>query len=79
MGATPGMWGTVRMQMAFYGVFLFLDMKPVLKPEVLVAKAAEKFDEYGNLKDQMAKDLIKQKLQNLKNLVLQLQPSEPLK
>ena len=79
MGATPGMWGTIRMQMAFYGVFLFLDMKPVLKPEVLVAKAAEKFDEHGNLKDQMAKDLIKQKLQNLKNLVLQLQPSEPLK
>ena len=79
MGATPGMWGTIRMQMAFYGVFLFLDMKPVLKPEVLVAKAAEKFDEHGNLKDQMTKDIIKQKLQNLKNLVLQLQPAEPLK
>jgi chromate reductase len=79
MGATTGMWGTIRMQMAFYGVFLFLDMKPVLKPEVLVAKAQEKFDEHGNLKDEMAKDLIKQKLQNLNNLVLQLQPSEPLK
>lgn len=79
MGATPGMWGTIRMQMAFYGVFLFLDMKPVLKPEVLVARASEKFDEHGNLKDEMAKDLIKQKFQNLKNLVLQLQPSGPLK
>lgn len=79
MGATPGMWGTIRMQMAFYGVFLFLDMKPVLKPEVLVAKAAEKFDEHGNLKDEMAKNFINQKLQNLKNLVLQSQPPEPLK
>src|SRR4051794_19613401 len=55
MGATTGMWGTIRMQMAFYGIFLFLDMKPVLKPEVLVAKAQEKFDEQGNLKDEMAK------------------------
>jgi len=41
MGATTGMWGTIRMQMAFHGVFLYLDMKPVLKPEVLVAKAPE--------------------------------------
>jgi chromate reductase len=65
--------------MAFYGVFLFLDMKPVLKPEVLLAKASEKFDEEGNLKDEMAKDLIKQKLQNLKDLVVQLLPREPLK
>jgi chromate reductase len=79
MGATTGMWGTVRMQMAFYGVFLFLDMKPVLKPEVLIAKAPEKFDEHGNLKDEMANDLIRRKLKNLKELVEQLRPSEPLK
>jgi len=37
IGATPGLWGTTRMQLAFHNVFLFLDMKPVYKPEVLVA------------------------------------------
>ena len=57
MGATPGMWGTIRMQMAFYGVFLFLNMKPVLKPEVLMAKASEKFDANGNLTDNIAEIL----------------------
>ncbi len=79
MGATPGPWGTIRMQTAFYGVFLFLDMKPVLKPEVLVAKASQKFDANGNLTDDTAKDLIKKKLQGLKDLILQLRPQEPLK
>jgi chromate reductase len=76
MGATPGMWGTIRMQMAFYGVFLFLDMKPVLKPEILVANASTKFDQQGNLTDEKAKELIKQKLETLKSLVLQLHANE---
>src|SRR6266481_737947 len=62
IGASPGMWGTVRMQMAFYGVFLFLDMKPVYKPEVLVAQADKKFDKEGKLTDDTAKDLIRKKL-----------------
>jgi chromate reductase len=79
MGATQGMWGTVRMQMAFYGVFLYLDMKPVLKPEVLVAKAAEKFDVNGNLTDETARDPIKKKLKGLKDIILQLRSPEPLK
>src|SRR5258706_2049700 len=57
MGATPGMWGTVRMQTAFLPVFVFLNMKPVLKPEILIAKASEKFDANGNLKDEKAKEL----------------------
>lgn len=71
MGATPGMWGTVRMQLAFQSVFIFLDMKPVLKPEVLVASASKKFDEQGRLTDEKAKDLIKGKLTALKELILQ--------
>ncbi len=70
MGATPGMWGTVRMQTAFLPVFTFLNMKPVLKPEVLVAQAKKKFDAKGKLTDDKAKDLIKQKLEALKELIL---------
>ena len=71
MGATPGMWGTIRMQAAFHSVFQFLDMKPVYKPEILVAQAKDKFDEHGNLTDEKARELIRKKLEGLKALVLQ--------
>ena len=69
IGATTGLWGTTRMQLAFHNVFLFLDMKPVYKPEVLVAQAEKKFDKNGNLIDEMAKKLLKQKLEALKELI----------
>ena len=69
IGATTGLWGTTRMQLAFHNVFLYLDMKPVYKPEVLVAQAEKKFDVNGNLIDEMAKKLIKQKLEALKDMI----------
>ena len=76
MGATPGMWGTVRMQLAFQSVFLFLDMKPILKPEVLIASATTKFNEQGTLTDETGRDLIRKKLAALKDLVLQIRMTE---
>ena len=69
IGATTGLWGTTRMQLAFHNVFLYLDMKPVYKPEVLVAQAEKKFDKSGNLIDEMAKKLLKQKLEALKEMI----------
>jgi chromate reductase len=69
IGTTTGLWGTVRMQLAFHNVFLYLDMKPVYKPEVLVAQAEKKFDKDGNLIDEMAKKLLKQKLEALKEMI----------
>ena len=70
MGATPGLWGTIRMQMAFQPVFLFLNMKPVLKPEVLIAQAKNKFNEQGHLTDATSIDLVRKKLEALRNLVV---------
>jgi len=69
LGATTGLWGTTRMQMAFHNVFLFLDMKPVYKPEVLVAQAEKKFDKEGKLIDETTKKLIRQKLEALKEMI----------
>ena len=69
IGATTGLWGTARMQVAFHNVFLFLDMKPVYKPEVLVAQAEKKFSKDGNLIDELAKKLVKQKLEALKKMI----------
>ena len=71
MGATPGMWGTVRMQVAFHPVFQFLNMRSVYKPEILVNQASKKFDEGGQLTDDMTKDLVRKQLQALKEMVLQ--------
>lgn len=65
LGATQGMWGTVRMQTAFLPIFTFLNMNPVLQPEVLIAQAQDKFDEEGNLTDEKTISLIKRKIENL--------------
>ncbi|GAA4201300.1 NAD(P)H-dependent FMN reductase [Pedobacter jeongneungensis] len=65
MGATQGMWGTVRMQTAFLPVFTFLNMNPVLQPEVLIAQAQNKFDADGNLTDERTIGIIQKKVENL--------------
>jgi chromate reductase, NAD(P)H dehydrogenase (quinone) len=69
MGATISLWGTVRMQLDFHHIFLYLDMRPVYKPEVLIAQAQNKFNDKGELTDATSLDLIKQKLEALKNLI----------
>lgn len=72
MGATPGLWGTVKMQVAFHTVFQFLNMKPVYKPEVLVNQAKNKFDENGKLIDEATREIVKKQLHALKDLIIQL-------
>ncbi|GHT78775.1 NAD(P)H-dependent FMN reductase [Bacteroidia bacterium] len=73
MGATPGAWGTVRMQLAFLPFFRLFDMKLVMQPEILVAQVHTKFDEKGNFTDEMAKKFIRQNLENLKNQIKSLE------
>jgi len=70
MGATVGMWGTVRMQQAFRPVFQYLNMLPVNKPEILIAQAQQKFSADGRLIDETARQLIAQQLKALKELAL---------
>lgn len=69
MGATPGLWGTARMHMAFQPVFHTLDVKAVHKPEVYLAKAKDKFDSQGNLVDEIAKKMIVGNLNELKKII----------
>ncbi len=71
MGATIGLWGTVRMQTAFHPIFQYLDMKPVHKPEIYIAQAQSKFNDHGELTDKTTRDLIHKKLVNLKKVILQ--------
>jgi chromate reductase len=75
MGVSPGMWRTMRMQAALLPVFTFLNMKPVLNPEISLVQASKKFDAQGKLIDDKARDLIRQKLEGLRDLILKVRTS----
>jgi chromate reductase len=68
MGASTGMSGTMRAQLAWRPVFLFTDSPMVGKPEVYVAQAGQKFDREGRLMDETARKLIRQLIENLVGL-----------
>ncbi|MBL8835139.1 MAG: NAD(P)H-dependent oxidoreductase [Alphaproteobacteria bacterium] len=65
MGASMGPLGTGRAQYHLRQICVFLDLKPVNKPEVFIAAAHTKFDEQGNFKDEVGKGLIKDLMANL--------------
>lgn len=65
MGASVGVTGTARAQYHLRQTFVYLDMYPLNKPEVMLGSAAQRFDEHGNLTDDKAKELIRQLLQAL--------------
>ena len=65
MGASVGVLGTARAQYHLRQSFVFLDKYPLNKPEVMIAQAAQRFDEQGNLTDDKAKELIGRLLQAL--------------
>ncbi|MEW6167826.1 MAG: NAD(P)H-dependent oxidoreductase [Pseudomonadota bacterium] len=65
MGASIGTLGSARAQYHLRQCFVFLDMHPVNQPEVMIAKAAQRFDESGELTDATSRQLIGQLLQAL--------------
>jgi chromate reductase len=62
MGATPGTGGTIRAQLQLRQAFLFTETYALLKPEVLVPRAHEKFDSEGRLTDERTRDHVRQLL-----------------
>jgi chromate reductase len=65
MSAATGMLGGARAQYHLRQTFVFLDMHPVNKPEVMIPFAAQRFDEHGALTDEATRTLIGQLLQAL--------------
>ncbi len=65
MGASIGAHGTSRAQYHLRQVFVFLNMYPLNRPEVMITNAAQRFDEKGNLKDEETKSNIQKLLQAL--------------
>jgi chromate reductase len=60
-----GKYGTVRAQLQLRQVFLFLDTPVLLKPEVYVINAWEKFDSEGHLTDEPTRQQVATLLQAL--------------
>jgi chromate reductase len=65
MGASPGALGTARAQYHLRQMGVFLDLRFLNKPEVMIAGAAERFDGSGHLIHQPTRDFIGKLLQAL--------------
>ena len=68
MGATPGMWGTARAQTQLRQSLVYSGCPMVLKPEVLVAKANERFDDSGRLVHEATRNFVRELLEALADL-----------
>lgn len=72
MGASTGILGTARAQYHLRQTFVFLNMFPVNRPEVMIGHAHERFDDDGNLTDETTTALIRDLLRNLVDWTRQL-------
>jgi chromate reductase len=64
MGASPGTLGTARAQYALRQSFVFLNGLLLNQPEVMIARAAERFDESGRLTDENTRRFIRRLLES---------------
>ena len=78
MGATTGVWGTIRGQYHLRQVFGCLDAHILHKPEIMVAQVNTKVDAEGRLVDQTALDLLKTQMAALKAWTLRLKGAVPV-
>ena len=65
MGASPGPQGTARAQYHLRQSFVFLNMYPLNRPEVMISNAAQRFDPQGHLTDEGLRTRIRQLLEAL--------------
>jgi chromate reductase len=75
ISASPSLFGAARAQYHLRQVFVFLDMYAINRPEVMIGKAPERFDNQGRLVDHTTQDLIRLLLQNLIDWTRQLNAS----
>jgi chromate reductase len=75
MGASPGMGGTTRAQLALRQSFVFTQTLAMLQPEVVVARAQEKFDAQGRLSDEPTRQHLGKALAAFAEWVRRLKPA----
>lgn len=69
MGATPGMTGTARSQSMLRQSLVFTNSPAMPQPEILVARAHERFDQNGKLTDDRTRDFLRRYLESLRDWV----------
>ncbi|WP_329499530.1 NADPH-dependent FMN reductase [Kitasatospora herbaricolor] len=69
VGAAPANFGSVRAQLALRQVLAGTDTDVVVKPEVLVFRSHERFDEEGNLTDELSVSLLQDVLTALQGKI----------
>jgi chromate reductase len=69
MGASPSPVGTARAHMQLREILLYVQAQTVVIPEVLVAYAAEKFDDKGSFTDEPGRRFMRQLLENLAQVI----------
>jgi chromate reductase, NAD(P)H dehydrogenase (quinone) len=73
MSASTGMLGGARAQYHLRQSFIFLNMRPVNKPEVFVTFAPQKFDANSKLIDEKTREVVKSLIISLVEWTRQLQ------
>jgi chromate reductase len=77
MSASIGMLGGARAQYHLRQTFVYIDMHPVNRPEVMVPFAADKIDEQGNVTDAKTREKIKELVESLVAWTKLLQSHRP--
>jgi chromate reductase len=72
LGASTSRFGTARAQYHLRQICVFVDMKPVNRPEVMIGLAPERFDASGRLVDETSRALIHDLLKSLQHWTMQL-------
>jgi chromate reductase len=72
MSASPGMLGGVKAQFHLRQTFVFLDIRALNRPEVVVTFAAEKIDDNGRVTDEKTREKIRELLAALAAWTLKL-------
>ena len=78
MGASLGAIGTARAQYHLRQILVALNLFTLNQPEVVIANAAHRFDENGNLIHEPTKQLIRELLRNLVDWTLRISPAAAL-
>jgi chromate reductase, NAD(P)H dehydrogenase (quinone) len=75
MGASPGMLGSARAQYHLRQIFVFLNAHFVNRPEVMISAANTKFNDAGELTDELTRKLMRDLLESLVNWTRKLKGS----
>jgi chromate reductase, NAD(P)H dehydrogenase (quinone) len=76
MGASPGGFGTTRAQLQLRQAFCFTRTLPLQQPEVLLARAGDKFDADGRLTDEKTREFVRALLVALAAWTERLRPGK---